>query len=67
MQVLCTSGVEFDAFMYSSADGLVMVIFVAFDVASCFGGRYRMGDQNRCSEWCTERKGLAQTNKKQTP
>ena len=35
MQVLCTSGVEVDAFMYSTADGLVMVIF---------GGRYRMGD-----------------------
>ena len=36
MQVLCKSGVEVDAFMYSSADGLVMEIF---------GGRYRMGDK----------------------
>ena len=32
----CTSGVEFVAFIYSSANGLVLVIFVAFDVAISF-------------------------------
>ena len=42
MQVLCTSGVEVDAFMYSSADGLVMVIF---------GGRYRMAQIQNGAEW----------------